>query len=160
MAGFLDSIGLGGAASKYIGLKGKIEERGENMTGEIVKVVEVSGSTFLMAYANGFYAKPNVNHAELSAGVPADMTIGFGLLALGLMGFAGKFSDTICNLGTGTLGAYAARMGTQFGAEARLKKAGVTATKGMVGAHAQQLGAAPVYHRASMVESPWNVPVQ
>lgn len=163
MADFLASLGLGGAASKYHALKGKISDRGENLTGEVVKGAEVLGSAFLTAYANGYYATATTDHAEFTAGVPADLTAGVGLLALGLMGFAGKFSDTICNLGTGALSAYAARLGTNWGAQARLKKPAVTATtttatKGAFGSGGRVAGSPPVYHPASDVHNVWNVP--
>ena len=175
MATFLDSIGLGGVGQKYVGLKGKLEKRGEDMTGEAIKGAEVLGSSFAFAYANGYFAKPNTDHAELTAGVPADMTIGIGLLALGLMGFAGKYSDTLCNVGTGALASYATRLGMNWGAQGRLKAAGLSATKGNT-AHSHMrapnvlvsgagqfrapnvVGAAPVFHPASDVHSPWRVP--
>jgi hypothetical protein len=180
MAGFLESLGLGGAAAKYHSLKGHIGDRGENITGEIVKGAEVLGSSFLTAYANGYYASANTDHAEITTGVPADITVGVGLLALGLMGFAGKFSDTLCNLGTGALAAYSARLGTNWGAQARLKKAGATVAKGNVLPHGMRVpnvigaggyhqpanvvsGAPPVYHPAADVSAnpnnPWVVPM-
>jgi hypothetical protein len=84
-------------------------------------IVEVTGSLFGWGYANerwGNTTDPLGLKEVTIAGVPADLGTGVGLLALGLFGGLGKYAEHGINLGSGSAGAFAYRMGAELGRKA------------------------------------------
>jgi hypothetical protein len=100
---------------------------GEKAFGNILQAIEVVGVAGTMSYLNSRHAAAG-RHAYEVAGVPADLAL--GLLFSGLATFTGYFGEQashVSNVGSGFLCAYAARMGTMWGAVARDAKNQVAA---------------------------------
>ncbi|MHB2027564.1 MAG: hypothetical protein ACYCPT_01950 [Acidimicrobiales bacterium] len=108
-------------AAKSAGLKGHTERVAE----EGIRTAAIVLSTGGMAYLNGRYSQPSADHVQV-AGVPVDLAGGLFLTGLSLAGMTGKFAGVVASVGAGGLGAYAARMGTQWGATAKLAAAAAT----------------------------------
>ena len=84
-------------------------------------IAEVSGSLFAWGYANERWGNTTdpLGLKEITVvGVPADLGAGVGLLALGLFGGLGRYAEHGVNLGSGSAGAFAYRMGAELGRKA------------------------------------------
>jgi hypothetical protein len=111
-------------ATKSVGLKGKAER----IAGEAIKATVVVGATGAMAYVNGRFSEAGHDHFEVS-GVPVDLAGGLALTALSFMDVFGRFDEIGHAAGAGMLGAYAARMGQLWGANAKVASAAGTPAK-------------------------------
>lgn len=128
---------LTGLATKTVGLRG----HASRVAGEAIKTGLVVGATGGMAYVNARYAAPGKSCYEI-ANVPVDLAGGLLLSALGFVDVLGQYDEFAHALGSGMLGAYAARLGSQYGTEAKVAAAGAGKSKaaGYFG-----VGAAPLY---------------
>src|SRR5579859_4045985 len=94
-------------------------------------IVEVTGSLFAWGYANerwGKTADPTTALNEITvAGVPADLGAGIALLGVSFFGGLGKYAEHGINIGSGSAGAFAYRMGADLG---RKGARGATTTSG------------------------------
>ena len=126
---FLSDSSISLFGSKY-GSFSRSRGKGESLLGETLKSAETVGGAFGVAYANGRYASPGKDHHEVMKDVPTDLAVGLGLLACSLAGVFGEYSEHADNLANGALAAYASRVATKLGAEARLKDASAPAVKG------------------------------
>lgn len=102
-------------AARTAGLRG----HAERVAGEALKTAIVVGATGGMAYVNGRYSEAGKDHLEY-AGVPVDLAGGLLISALSFADVLGRFDEFGHALGSGMLGAYAARMGSRYGADAKL----------------------------------------
>ena len=140
---------LSALATRTIGLRGTAAR----IAGEAIKTGLVVGAVGGMSYVNARYAQPGKGSYEV-AGVPVDLAGGLLLSALSFADVLGRYDEFGHALGAGMLGAYAARQGTQYGAEAKIHAASgggeKTAAKGM-------FGAAPLYPSVDEIEE---VPVE
>jgi hypothetical protein len=92
-------------------------------------IVEVTGSLFAWGYANERWGQTTdpLGLKEITVvGVPADLGAGIGLLAVGLFGGLGKYAEHGINLGSGSAGAFAYRMGAELGRKGAAPAAGTT----------------------------------
>jgi hypothetical protein len=126
---FLSDSSLSLFGSKY-GSLSRLKGKGESLLGETLKSAETVGSAFGMAYSNGRFASPGKDHVEVMKDVPADLAGGVVLLGASLMGVFGEHASHADNIANGLLSAYAARVATKLGAEARLKDTSAPAVKG------------------------------
>lgn len=116
-------------AARTAGLRG----HAERVAGEAIKTAIVVGATGGMAYANGRYSEAGKDHLEY-AGVPIDLAGGLLISALSFADVLGRFDEFGHALGSGMLGAYAARLGSKHGADAKLALAAKsTVVKGAFG---------------------------
>ena len=115
-------------ATKTVGIKG----HASRVAGEAIKTGLVVGATGGMSYANARYGENGVYQL---AGVPVDLAGGLLLSALSFVDVLGRYDEFGHALGSGMLGAYAARLGTQWGTEHKVHAAagGKSAAKGMFG---------------------------
>lgn len=119
-------------ATKHAGIKG----HASRVAGEAIKTGLVAGSTFGMSYVNARYGSGGAFEYQ---GVPIDLAGGLLISALSFADILGKYDEFGHAVGSGLIGAYAARLGAKHGAEAKLS-AGKSATKGWFAT-----GAAPLY---------------
>jgi hypothetical protein len=105
-------------ATRTAGLRG----HAERVAGEAIKTAIVVGATGGMAYVNGRYSEAGKDHLEY-AGVPIDLAGGLLISALSFADILGRFDEFGHSLGSGMLGAYAARLGSRYGADAKLAHA-------------------------------------
>jgi hypothetical protein len=105
-------------------------------------LVETNGALFAWGFANERWGKtqdPTIGLNEITvAGVPADLGVGLGLLGLAFFGGLGRYAEHGINLGNGSTGAFAYRMGADLGRKGALNASSTTTA----GAPAQ-LGAPP-----------------
>lgn len=134
-------------ATKTVGIKGQAAR----VASEAIKTGLVVGATGGMSYVNARYGKPGGPY-EI-ANVPVDLAGGLLLSALGFVDMLGQYDEFAHAIGSGMLGAYAARLGTQYGAEAKVAAgAGKSAAKGYFG-----VGAVPLHETvdAEQYEEDW-----
>lgn len=105
----------GRAVSRLSRMREKVEE----MTGQVVEVVEVSASAFALGVAKGRYGSVEV------VGVPLELALGAAGHLLGFTGVAGKYSEHLHNFSNGALACWAHSMGAGVGQKI-LEKGGVT----------------------------------
>lgn len=139
-------------AAGAVGLRG----HAERVAGEAIRTGALVLSTGGMAYANGRWSQPGTQCVEVG-GVPVDLAGGIGLTALSLAGLFGRFGEITASVGGGMLSAYAARMGTQWGANAKIAAAAgtpaiaaPTATSGKFG-----VGSPPLYPAVDAPRENW-----
>lgn len=109
---------LGSRFARMSGLKGG----GERAFGEVLKTVETVGVAGAMSFVNARYAEAGKPAYEV-AGVPADLAGGILIGALSLAGYLGKYDEHGHNISNGLIATYAVRMGSIWGANARVQHA-------------------------------------
>lgn len=116
-------------ATRTVGLRGTAAR----IAGEAIKTGLVVGATGGMSYVNARYGQGGKPY-EI-AGVPVDLAGGLLLSALSFADVLGRYDEFGHAFGAGMLGAYSARLGTQYGAEAKVHAAagGGVAAKGVFG---------------------------
>jgi hypothetical protein len=116
-------------------------------------IVETTGALFAWGYANERWGKttdPTSGLNEITVvGVPADLGVGLGLLGLSFFGGLGKYAEHGINLGNGSTGAFAYRMGADLG---RKGAQGSTTTSGVPAQIGVGAARVPVGGRAHHVE--------
>lgn len=105
-------------ATKTAGLRG----HAERVAGEAIKTGVVVLSTGGMAYANSRYSEGGRDHVAIND-IPVDLAGGLLISGLSFLDVLGRFDEIGHALGSGMLGAYAARLGTKHGADAKLASA-------------------------------------
>lgn len=94
--------------------------------------VEINGAAAAWGYVNERWGKaadsdPSGLKELMVAGIPADLGVGIGLLAMSFLGGAGVYAEHATNLGNGSTSAFAYRFGHEF---AKKHAQGGTTTKG------------------------------
>lgn len=116
---------------------GSIKEKAEEATEKLVTTAEVGAASFAMGVING-----KTGGVELM-GVPLELGVGGALVAVSMLGIAGKASHHLHNFGTGALASYLTTVGRGVG----LSMGGGTATpkqvtKGDVGLSPEEIAMA------------------
>ena len=109
----------------YVRLKSKSKRANEiaKREGEVMMQNLITvGSAFGMGWYLGDAEKnraagKTVEESQQIGGIDADLIVGGGALAAGMLKWGGKFSDTLSSIGTGVLSGYAARRGQKMGLE-------------------------------------------
>lgn len=134
-------------ATKTVGIRG----HAERVAGEAIKTGLIVASTGSMSYVNARYAQAGKSAFEVG-NVPVDLAGGLLISALSFADVLGRFDEFGHAVGSGMLGAYFARLGTQYGTEAKVHAASggsKSAAKGYFG-----VGAAPLYPAIDSEEVP------
>jgi hypothetical protein len=119
-------------------------EKNEQAIERGFQIVEVNGALFGWGFVNEKWgALPHGADASALkevtiAGVPVDLAAGAALLGVGLFGGLGKYGEHGINLGNGSVGAFASRMGAELGRKS------VSTTATTAGAPQMTAGAARV----------------
>jgi hypothetical protein len=116
-------------------------------------ILENNGALFAWGYANERWGKTadvtsGLNEITI-VGVPADLGVGLGLLGLSFFGGLGKYAEHGVNLGNGSTGAFAYRMGADLG---RKGAQHATTTSGAPAQMSAGAARVPVGGRAHHVE--------
>ena len=110
----------------YVRLKSKgkranevAKREGEGMMRNLVTVGSALGMGWYMGDAekSGLKAGKTLEETQQISGIDADLIIGGGALAAGMMKWGGKFSETLSAIGTGVLSGYGYRRGHSMGVE-------------------------------------------
>jgi hypothetical protein len=111
-----------------------LREKGEQVTEQVVRTLEVSGSAFALGVIGGSNVFAN---GEIFK-IPLELFAGLGFHALRLLGLGGKHGEHLSNFGDGGLASYAYTLGRGVGAQ----HWGTAKTSGeMSGSYAEQLAA-------------------
>lgn len=89
----------------------RLKEKTEEMTGQVVQVVEVGAAAFGFGVIKGRWGAVEV------VGVPVDLAAGVALHVLAFTGIAGKYGEHMHSLANGALAVWAGQMGTGVGAK-------------------------------------------
>jgi hypothetical protein len=111
------------------------KEQEKSKSAEIMRagldVVEIGGVCIGLSYANARYA-PDGEYKVLN--VPVDLAAAIALYAVAFLTKLGKYEADVFNMGTGSLTAYLARLGTTLGNAAKAGPAPApAAAKGLFG---------------------------
>jgi hypothetical protein len=90
-----------------------LREKGEELTEQVVRTLEVSGSAFALGVVGGSNVFAN---GEIFK-VPLELAAGLGFHALRLLGLGGKHGEHLSNFGDGGLASYAYTLGRGVGAQ-------------------------------------------
>jgi hypothetical protein len=90
-----------------------LREKGEAVTEQVVRSLEVSGAAFGL----GVVAGSNVFANGEIFKIPLELFAGLGFHALRLLGLGGKHGDHLSNFGDGGLSSYAYTLGRGLGAQ-------------------------------------------
>ncbi len=108
----------------YVRLKSKskranevAKREGEGMMRNLVTVGSALGMGWYMGDAEKNRGTKTVEESQQISGIDADLIIGGGALAAGMMKWGGKFSETLSAIGTGVLSGYGYRRGHSMGVE-------------------------------------------
>ena len=90
-----------------------LREKGEEVTAQVYRTMEVTGSAFLlgMVQGAGVFKGGEVFH------MPLELLAGLGLHGLRILGLGGKHGDHLSNFGDGALAAYTNVLGRGVGAQ-------------------------------------------
>ncbi len=108
----------------YVRLKSKskrandvAKREGEGMMRNLVTVGSALGMGWYMGDSEKNRGTKTVEESQQISGIDADLIIGGGALAAGMMKWGGKFSETLSAIGTGVLSGYGYRRGHSMGVE-------------------------------------------
>ena len=111
-----------------------LREKGEQVTEQVVRTLEVSGSAFALGVVGGSNVFAN---GEIFR-IPLELFAGLGFHALRLLGLGGKHGEHLSNFGDGGLASYAYTLGRGVGAQ---HWGGAKTSGEMSGSLAEQLAA-------------------
>lgn len=108
----------------YVRLKSKgkranevAKREGEGMMRNLVTVGSALGMGWYMGDSEKNRGDKTIEESQQFSGIDADLIIGGGALAAGMMKWGGKFSETLSAIGTGVLSGYGYRRGHSMGVE-------------------------------------------
>jgi hypothetical protein len=99
-----------------------VRKESEKVIGRGLQVAETAGSSFAWGYANHKWGTvPASDAAALPEvqllGLPADLGAGVLMVGAGFFGAFGRYEEHGFNVGAGSIGAFAYRMGAELGAK-------------------------------------------
>ena len=97
----------------------RVKVEGERAAGTVITTVEFVGTSFGMTYANQRWGKGEFK----VLGVPADLLLGGGLVALSMFDALGKYDEHGAAIGAGFLASWGCRTGANMGTDAAQKDA-------------------------------------